>query len=237
MARLDNLAVAVQQEPASRVYLMVYRSRRDLHGLNNRLLARMKGYLVEQRGISPERIVTVDGGEASCLTQELWVAPPGTAPPAREDAYRRDFTPTEYAREFDELHYDLPGESEYDNAADTEGSLEAFAAALLKEPRTLAYVIAYPQYYVERWDEYMGEDESSRVKRNRTHLDPPGMAEKMLRDVSAKLSREHRIPRTRIRLVDGGHRRSRQVELWIVPRGEHAPVPTPNSFPGRRRRR
>jgi hypothetical protein len=43
---------------------------------------------------------------------------------------------------------------------------------------------------------------------------------------------------SRIHLIDGGYRKWRGVELWIVPPGEHPPIPTPNSFPtGRRRAR
>lgn len=239
IARLDNFAIAIQQEPGSRGFVMAYRTRRDLPGLNSRMLDLIKNYLVNERGLDPRRVVTVDGGEASCLTQELWLAPEGTAPARRAGAYHRDFVDTGSARKFDEYYYHLPS----DDVPEVGGyymagvSLEAFAAELRKEPRSLAHVIAYPQYYVERWDEHLGEDESSRVRRSRTHFDPPGTAAKMLREVSAALIKEHRIPRSRIRLVNGGHRRSRALEFWIVPRGEHAPVPTPNSFPGRRRKR
>ncbi|HEX5709408.1 MAG TPA: hypothetical protein VFX96_19050, partial [Pyrinomonadaceae bacterium] len=65
-------------------------------------------------------------------------------------------------------------------------------------------------------------------------LDPAGSATRMLREVRRALTREHGIPASRIRLVNGGHRRLRQVELWVVPRGAHAPIATPDAFPKKR---
>jgi len=61
IARLDNLAIQLQNETTAKSFLVVYRSRRDLPGLNNRYAHRMKSYLVDSRGIPAERIITVDG--------------------------------------------------------------------------------------------------------------------------------------------------------------------------------
>src|SRR5687767_13285832 len=80
IARLDNFAIQIQTEPGTRGFIVVYRTRRDLRGLSNRYAQRMKNYLVKTRGLSNERVVTVDGGAASCLTQELWIVPPGATP-------------------------------------------------------------------------------------------------------------------------------------------------------------
>ena len=100
IARLDNLAVTLSYEPNSTAFLIVYRTRRDLPGLSNRYAQRMKGYLIASRGLPSERIVIVDGGVASCLSQEFWVVPPGSAPKPREDTYDNSFKPSVY--KFDE---------------------------------------------------------------------------------------------------------------------------------------
>ncbi len=71
IARLDNLAIHLQNQPNAKTFLIVYCTRRDLPGLNNRYAHRMKSYLVDSRGILPERVITVDGGIADCLAQEL----------------------------------------------------------------------------------------------------------------------------------------------------------------------
>lgn len=231
-ARLDNFAIEIEHSSETRGFLMVYRSRRDLPGLSGRLAQLMRNYLVYTRGLQAGRIIAVDGGEASCLWQELWIVPVGATPKPRDDAYVRAFVDTDSARKFDEYYYYMPQDSEMQDSdydyTDKGNSLETYAAALRQEPRALAYVIVYPQYYVERWED--GEEGRSKT-RTRTHLDGRGTADKILRKVRAELVKTYHIASSRIRVVDGGYRKSRTVELWIVPRGEHAPIPTPNAFP------
>lgn len=103
IARLDNLAIALANEPTAKAFLLVYRTRRDLPGLSSRYAHRMKSYLVETRGMSAPRVVIVDGGVAPCLWQELWIVPPGSAPKPREDAYDNSYKPSVY--KFDEHYY------------------------------------------------------------------------------------------------------------------------------------
>jgi len=235
IARLDNFAIQLQSEPNTRGFVMVYRSRRDLYGLSGRLASRMKGYLVYSRGIDSERVVTIDGGIASSLVQELWIVPVGTAPTPRGDVYSGQLVDTESAWKFDEYYFPLPQDSREGKGYNTfdGNSLEAFAEALRKQPGSQAYIIAYPQYYIERWK--INEVGRKIRTRQRISLDRPGTALKVLKAVKGDLVDRYRVASSRIKVMDGGYRKLRQVELWIVPRGEHAPIPTPNTFPKKRR--
>lgn len=204
IARLDNFAVTLQNEPHARGFLVVYRTRRDLPGLANRYAHRMKGYLVETRGIEPARVVTVDGGYVSCLTQELWVVPIGATPQPRQDAYPNQFDSAAY--KFDE-HY-------YARSSDTieigywplapenlNAYLEAFALALQKNPRADAYLVAYTSGQFDR----------------------TSFAREMLRRERDFLIRQYGIKPARIKTVNGGQVTWRRMELWIVPPGEGVP--------------
>jgi hypothetical protein len=228
-AHLDNFAIQLQSEPDTRAFIIVYRSRRDLPGLSSRLARRMRDYLVDSRGISAERVITVDGGRASSLVQELWIVPVGATPTPRSDAYSNQLVDTESAWKFDEYYYPLPnGIDEY--AGD---SLEAFAEALRKQPDSQAYIVAYPQYYIERWE--LNKVGRKTRTRQRIRQDRPGTSLKILKEVKADLVKRYRVAVSRIKVMNGGYRKQRQIELWIVPRGEHAPIPTPNAFAKKRR--
>jgi len=232
-ARLDNFTVALQNDPGARGFLIVYRSHRDLPGLSGRHLDWMKRYLIYSRGIRDDRIAAVDGGEASCLSHELWIVPVGSTPTPRTDAYPRGLDDMEAARKFDEYYWDAPHESPISYGTEYEGTLEGFSQALRKEPRSLAYIIVYAQFRVVRTED---KDARGRVKIFReVWIDPPGTAARELRQRKIILVKEHGIAPSSVRLVNGGHRRSRHIELWIVPPGEHAPIPTPNAFPQKRR--
>lgn len=216
IARLDNLTVTLSYEPNAKAFLIVYRTKRDLPGLSNRYAHRMKGYLIAARGLPAERIVIVDGGVASCLSQELWVVPPGSAPKPREDTYDNSFKPSVY--KFDEHYYqvrDDPSEMVYWPIAPANliGYLESFGETLLKDRKLVGYLIAF---------------------RDAAH-DNPETTKRMLQTERDFLLREFRIEPRRLKTIDGGYRPSRTMELWIAQPG-HRPIITSFRIGGGRQR-
>jgi hypothetical protein len=217
IARLDNIAIQLQNEPNTKAFLIVYRARRDLPGLSNRFAHRMKSYLVDSRGISPDRVITVDGGIASDLTQELWIVSPGGAPKPRPDAYFDSYQPSAY--KFDEHHYssrrEPDGISYWAEAPEyLLGYLEAFAHELQKNPRANGYLIAY-----------------------KADRDRPLVSQIMLRKERNFLTKEFGIKPSRIKTIDGGYRAWRTMELWIAQEREDFPIITSYRYSPRRRRR
>jgi hypothetical protein len=57
-ARLDQVAVALQNNPQSRAYIIVYHLQGKSYGFPYRYAARIKTYLVQQRGFDSDRIIT-----------------------------------------------------------------------------------------------------------------------------------------------------------------------------------
>ena len=190
IARVDNLALQLQQQPDVKGFVVVYRTRRDLPGLSNRYAHRIKSYLVNSRGVPAERVVTVDGGEASCLTQELWIVPPGSAPQPRADAYQNSYAPS--VAKFDE-HYLGDDEGSY-WANDPGDFLEAYGLELQKHPKSTAYLVAY---------------------RGRPGTGPRNV-QRSLRGERNFLVKEFRIKGSRIRMINGGFREWPMMELWVA---------------------
>ena len=88
IARLDNFAIELQNQPGALGHVIVYRSRRDPPSISQRYALLARNYLVKQRGIARNRLATVDGGRSGCLMYELWLVPPGAAPPERRFTYK-----------------------------------------------------------------------------------------------------------------------------------------------------
>jgi hypothetical protein len=88
IARLDNFAIEIQNQPNALGHIIVYRSRRDPPSVSQRYELLARDYLVKQRGLARNRLVTVDGGMSGCLMYELWIVPPGAAPPERRFTYK-----------------------------------------------------------------------------------------------------------------------------------------------------
>lgn len=83
-ARLDNLAIELQNSPQASATIIVYGGRRSPVGTAQRRGDRARDYLVTERGIDSGRITVVDGGFREDLTTELWVVPAGAQQPAAE---------------------------------------------------------------------------------------------------------------------------------------------------------
>ncbi|MFN2516368.1 MAG: hypothetical protein ABR556_09140 [Pyrinomonadaceae bacterium] len=81
-ARLDNYAIELQNDPSSTAYVIVYPGPRSRPGDVQRHTTRIVDYLVNSRGISGQRIVTLVGPTRDVLMVELWVCPQGARPPA-----------------------------------------------------------------------------------------------------------------------------------------------------------
>jgi hypothetical protein len=80
-ARLDNLAVELQNDPSTTTYVIAYGGRTSRIGQADLLGSRARDYLVRNRGIDRSRIVVINGGfrEEDCV--ELWVVPSGATTP------------------------------------------------------------------------------------------------------------------------------------------------------------
>jgi len=135
---------------------------------------------------------------APCLSQELWVVPPGSAPKPREDAYDNRLKATPY--KFDE-HYYQSGKSDPDEISywrappeNLIGYLETFGETLLKNPKLVAYLVAFRD----------------------AAKDHPNVTKRILQTERNFLIKEFRINPSRIKIIDGGPGERRTVELWIA---------------------
>ncbi len=80
-ARLDNLAIGLQNAPDMTAYIMIYAGRTSRAGQADMLGRRTMDYLTTQRGIDARRIVIINGGYRDTDFIEIWICPPGAKPP------------------------------------------------------------------------------------------------------------------------------------------------------------
>jgi hypothetical protein len=80
-ARLDNLAIELQNDPSVTTYVIAYGGRTSRAGSADALLKRATDYMTKQRGVDQSRIVTVNGGYRDEDCVELWIVPRGAEAP------------------------------------------------------------------------------------------------------------------------------------------------------------
>ena len=80
MARLDNVAIQMQNEPNTKAVLVffggkTFRGKPPRDGEAAARAARLKPYLVNRRGIAFNRVMVFDGGYADNWHVEVWLVP------------------------------------------------------------------------------------------------------------------------------------------------------------------
>jgi hypothetical protein len=80
-ARLDNLAIELQNNPGSTGYVVAYAGRSSRAGEADRMGRRALDYLTTTRGLSADRVRFINGGFRDTNSFELWLVPQGATPP------------------------------------------------------------------------------------------------------------------------------------------------------------
>ncbi len=80
-ARLDNLAVELQNDPTMTGYIIAYGGRTSPIGQIQVLMTRARDYLINERAIDGSRLVIINGGFRETDSVELWLVPRGAATP------------------------------------------------------------------------------------------------------------------------------------------------------------
>lgn len=80
-ARLDNLAIELQNTPGAQGYIFVYTAPSGRAGQYDRLANRVRDYLVNKRQIDSSRLQILNGGNRETDFYEFWIVPQGAQPP------------------------------------------------------------------------------------------------------------------------------------------------------------
>jgi hypothetical protein len=155
-ARLDNIAVELQNKPTSQGYFIFYNGRKSLPGAAFRYMRRLQNYMDNVRGIEASRMTILDGGRREEITVEFWISPPGipapvptpTVPvePTRTKSYLYDsynfdchrlFRPKVALVDIDDCGYAGSG---YE---DQSARLDGFVKAIRQTPEVTARLVVY----------------------------------------------------------------------------------------------
>lgn len=80
--QLSGFARLLRRFLSTQGHIIAYAGKRARAGEAERLLKRAKTYLVNNRGINPARLITIDGGHRERCSVELYMVPPGVTPPS-----------------------------------------------------------------------------------------------------------------------------------------------------------
>lgn len=204
-ARLDNLAIQIQNTPGITAAIMVYGPKGGGFGSGKHVLRMMKEYLVNTRGIEENRIATIYGGGNADLNEpriELWIVPKGVElpRPVKHETNLETFEGLlvqepagdgfgmEYIGE-DGMGYGIP--------ATTDAS---FAEVMGVQKKAVGYIVVYS-----------GNDL------------PPG-AWRNVAQQQMEAFKALKVDSDRVKVIYGGRQEKTSLQLWIQPKDAPPPV-------------
>lgn len=206
MARLDVFASALNKDPNLRGYIVGYSRSGVLPGNFLRLIYGYRHYLVNSRGVHPDSVKVVEGGNKEKATTELWVAPKDAAPP--KPSSEMQLNSTSSPLKFDSVSMGVGCEPEFTlDLYELDAGLKFYAKVLRDNPDTQAWIIVYPN------------------RRDRLHK-----AARVARHTKALLIRDFNIRANRITTrVNNRRQDCMRAELWISPVGAAPSMITHNN--------
>lgn len=215
-ARLDNFAIELQNRPDAIGFVISYGPQGDGSGTGNFLLRVTQDYLVNSRGIDPDRIQTIYAGrfkDPATLFTELWILSAGLKPP---EPHRYSTKLKKVSGRFTEAEgWDGSGVDECGcGPSFGNTTLASFADLLREQPKDVGYIVAFNMS-------------------NAT----PGAWRRVAKSQAADLQ-EDGIGSERIKIIYGGTIKAKKEEsanarlqYWILP--SDAPPPVKEAKPER----
>lgn len=205
MAHLDNFALALSQNPNSTGYIIGYNAPSVLPGHYLRRLYGYLDYLVNRRGINPNHIKVLAGGNREAKIIELWLVPEGDSPPKPSPEMQVELISP---LKFDEVSMGAGCEPEFTvDLYMLDDGLKLYADVLRENPKSRAWIIIYPNRR-QRLSKAAG------IARRTKNL--------LVRDFNIEA---HRI------ITGVGKRRQAcmRAEIWIAPHGVAPSMATLNN--------
>ena len=194
-ARLEAFVEALRTNPSVIGYLIGYNATTTPPGVLRRRLYGDKRYLIEARGVEPNRLVLIEGGYRGKVTTEIWLAPKGSPAPTPSPTRT---SPSTNGKQylFDEACVECEAPVNLDLNVFTDG-LKFYAAELQRMSHATGLIVI------------------TQGARSRTRA-----ALAQARRAKRILAREYNIAPNRIHIQVGHRRKDNLVfaNMWIVPR-------------------
>lgn len=252
-ARLDNFAIQLLNAPTTTGYIIGYDGRDTLPArIGYRHLSALH-YLVNARGLNPNRLVAIKGGMREEELTELWIAPKDAPAPEPTNTI---IVEREAGKSFkyDEFHPQnavVQYEEEYTppQQLDEEPARESAVIQLNISPSEAQSIAAQPEIVLDVPADHKAESEEEDynwasedyaqvlekeqgiacviyyAQREGGHL---FKLQQIMEGGQNLLVKKHGFKEERIKIIFGGYRESTIIEMWVVPPGASLPMPAPD---------
>ncbi len=212
--KLDHFIIELNKHPNSKAFV-IFNGKNLQEGKNLRYLELPQKYLEGNRGFEAERITTIRGENKDKMIMQFWVVPEQAKAPKLEKEFVKELisstTRFDVAwadwHKWNDLEWTIYSYSFVEWGCEIDLNMKAFAETLRSQSNLTGYLVVYTAF---------GKGKTQ--------------AKKVTNFAIKELSREHKIPKERLKTIYGGNRKEPQLELWLVPNGNNPPALNPDKF-------
>ena len=199
--------------PDSKVYIL-FNGKNSLEGKNLLYLEQSRNY-IKFRGFDVNRVVTVRGENKDKMTLQLWIVPTDAVPPTVSKNFVKEKIDSTIL--FDKswadwyqgvvLEWTIYSYSYVNEGCGVDLNMKAFAETLNSQSNLTGYLVVYTKF--------------GKGKRQ---------AKKVTDFALKELTRQYKVPKSRLKTIYGGNGNEPELELWFVPDGNNLSLPKPDKI-------
>jgi len=210
----DHFIIKLNELPNSKGYI-VFHGKNSLEGKNLLYFEIIQKYLVGFRGFEASRIATIRGENKDKMIMHLWIVPSGAESPtvAKNFVEEKIDSTTLFDKgwadwyKWNDSEWTIYSYSFVEWGCEMDVNIEAFAENLRTQSNLTGYLVVYTKFG-------KGKNQAKKVT-----------------DFAIKeLTRQHKIPKERIKTIYGGNRNKPELELWLVSNGSNPPTLKPEKI-------
>lgn len=198
-ANIDNLGMRLNEEPNSKAYIIGYGDASIQGRFQHYQDAMLKAVTFRKYGL--ERFVFLRGKNQDKMIFQYWVAPNNADAPKPEGEYKFEKLTSATLFDNSEIQSIVKNRIMFGDGAnepcDYGLNLEGFADYLKSESELNGYFVAYSK---------RGKDKIS--------------ANRALNVVLRNFISTYKIPRSRLKILEGENRAYNQMDIWLIPKGK-----------------
>lgn len=211
---LDLFITELNKLPDSKAYVLFY-GKNSQEGKNLLYSKVPQKYLVNSRGFSDDRIITLRGENKDKMVIQFWIVPSGSEPPTIGKNFVKEKinSTTLFDKSWTDWHkwngteWTIYSFSFAEWGCEMDVNMKAFAESLHSQPDLTGYLVVYTKF---------GKGKNQ--------------AKKVIDFAVKDLTRQHKVPLEKLKTIYGGNRTEPELELWLVPNGNKPPTPNPDKF-------
>jgi len=212
-AELDRYLFELQSNTSIKGHIVFY-GKNAQEGRNIQYLNALKSFITH-KNFDPDRVIVNRGENLDKMIMQFWIVPHGASAPKLEKIFVNEKinSVTRFDAAWADWHkwtgseWTIYSYSFVNWGCEMDLNMKSFAEILNSQTQLTGYLVVYT-----------GSGKGKNQGRKVTNF------------AIKELTKQYKVPKSRLKTIYGGNRNEPELELWFVPNGNAPPLPSPDKI-------